>query len=48
MIVHKEFLLQQWTERINQLLPTAQVGRIQGDIVDIELEGQGKARAIFN
>jgi len=36
VIVHKEFLLQQWTERINQFLPTAQVGRIQGDIIDIE------------
>ena len=36
VIVHKEFLLQQWTERINQFLPTAQVGRIQGDVIDIE------------
>jgi len=36
VIVHKEFLLQQWKERINQFLPTAQVGRIQGDIIDIE------------
>ena len=36
VIVHKEFLLQQWTERINQFLPTAKVGRIQGDIIDIE------------
>jgi superfamily II DNA or RNA helicase len=36
VIVHKEFLLQQWTERINEFLPTAKVGRIQGDIIDIE------------
>ena len=36
VIVHKEFLLQQWKERINQFLPTAQVGRIQGDIIDID------------
>ena len=36
VIVHKEFLLQQWTERINQFLPTAKVGRIQGTIIDIE------------
>jgi superfamily II DNA or RNA helicase len=36
VIVHKEFLLQQWTERINQFLPTAKVGRIQGKIIDIE------------
>jgi superfamily II DNA or RNA helicase len=36
VIVHKEFLLQQWTERINQFLPTAKVGRIQGEVIDIE------------
>ena len=36
VIVHKEFLLQQWTERINQFLPTATVGRIQGEVIDIE------------
>jgi len=36
VIVHKEFLLQQWTERINQFLPGAKVGRIQGEIIDIE------------
>jgi len=36
VIVHKEFLLQQWTERIHQFLPTAKVGRIQGDVIDIE------------
>ena len=36
VIVHKEFLLQQWTERINQFLPTAKVGKIQGSVIDIE------------
>ena len=36
IIVHKEFLLNQWVERINQYLPTARIGRIQGQIVDIE------------
>jgi superfamily II DNA or RNA helicase len=36
VIVHKEFLLQQWTERINQFLPTAKVGKIQGDMIDVE------------
>jgi superfamily II DNA or RNA helicase len=36
VIVHKEFLLQQWTERIHQFLPTAKVGKIQGDVIDIE------------
>jgi superfamily II DNA or RNA helicase len=36
VIVHKEFLLEQWKERISQFLPTAKVGRIQGKIIDIE------------
>lgn len=36
VIVHKEFLLNQWVERIEQFLPNAKVGRIQGQIIDIE------------
>tara|TARA_B110000285_G_scaffold228080_1_gene290460 strand:- start:1078 stop:2739 length:1662 start_codon:yes stop_codon:yes gene_type:complete len=36
VIVHKEFLLNQWIERIHQFLPTARVGKIQGSTVDIE------------
>tara|TARA_B100001063_G_scaffold247024_2_gene289442 strand:+ start:59 stop:1600 length:1542 start_codon:yes stop_codon:yes gene_type:complete len=36
IIVHKEFLLRQWVERIEQFLPTARVGRIQGSIIDVE------------
>ena len=36
IIVHKEFLLRQWTERINQFLPSARVGKIQGEILDIQ------------
>lgn len=36
VIVHKTFLLNQWIERINQFIPTARVGKIQGQIVDIE------------
>lgn len=36
VIVHKEFLLNQWVERIQQFLPNARVGRIQGQIIDIE------------
>ena len=36
IIVHKEFLLNQWVERIEQFLPGARVGRIQGQIMDIE------------
>jgi len=36
IIVHKEFLMNQWIERIHQFLPTARVGKIQGQIIDIE------------
>lgn len=36
VIVNKEFLLNQWVERISQFLPDARVGRIQGPEVDIE------------
>ena len=36
VIVHKGFLLNQWIERISQFLPQARVGRIQGQILDIE------------
>lgn len=36
VIVHKEFLMNQWIERIQQFLPTAKVGKIQGSTVDIE------------
>ena len=35
VIVNKEFLLNQWVERIGQFLPTARVGRIQGPEIDI-------------
>ena len=36
IIVHKEFLLRQWIERIEQFLPNARVGRIQASVIDIE------------
>ena len=36
IIVHKEFLMNQWIERITEFLPTAKVGKIQGKIFDIE------------
>ena len=36
VIVHKGFLLNQWIERMTQFLPTARVGRIQGQVIDIE------------
>jgi len=36
IIVHKEFLMNQWIERIDQFLPGARIGKIQGQIMDIE------------
>ena len=36
IIVHKEFLLRQWKERIEQFLPDAKIGLIQGPTIDIE------------
>jgi len=36
VIVHKEFLMNQWIERIQQFLPAARVGKIQGPIIDID------------
>lgn len=36
IIVHKEFLMNQWIERIQQFLPKARVGKIQGPIIDID------------
>ena len=36
VIVHKEFLMNQWVERINQFIPTARIGKIQGPIIDVE------------
>lgn len=35
IIVHKEFLLNQWMERIADFLPTARVGKIQGNVFDV-------------
>jgi len=35
IIVHKEFLMNQWIERISEFLPTARVGKIQGTTFDI-------------
>lgn len=34
VIVHKEFLLEQWIERIREFLPAASIGRIQGSLID--------------
>ena len=36
VIVHKEFLMNQWIERIQQFIPNAKIGKIQGQIIDIE------------
>jgi superfamily II DNA or RNA helicase len=36
VIVHKEFLMNQWIERITQFLPEARVGKIQGQVIDID------------
>ena len=36
IIVHKEFLMNQWIERINRYYPNARIGKIQGKIIDID------------
>jgi len=36
IIVHKEFLMNQWIERIEQFIPNMRIGKIQGQIIDIE------------
>ena len=36
IIVHKEFLMNQWIERIEEFLPGAKVGKIQGPTFDVE------------
>jgi len=36
ILVHKEFLMNQWIERIAEFLPSARVGKIQGSIFDVE------------
>ena len=36
VVVHKNFLLSQWMERIAQFAPEARIGRIQGKVIDIK------------
>jgi superfamily II DNA or RNA helicase len=36
VLVHKEFLMNQWIERIREFLPMARIGRIQGMECDID------------
>ena len=44
VIVHKTFLLNQWTKRIQQFLPDARVGIIQGKKIDTEDKESGEER----
>lgn len=36
VIVHKGFLLNQWIERIEEFAPNARIGKIQGQVIDID------------
>ena len=36
VVVHKDFLMTQWRDRILELLPEAKIGKIQQDTVDID------------
>jgi len=36
IIVHKEFLMNQWIERINKYYPNARIGKIQAQVIDID------------
>jgi superfamily II DNA or RNA helicase len=36
VLVHNTFLRDQWMERISAFLPNARIGRVQGDILEIE------------
>jgi len=38
IIVHKSFLADQWAERIRQFLPSATIGRIQGDTINTDAD----------
>lgn len=35
IVVHKEFLMNQWLQEISEFLPTARVGHIQGKVYDV-------------
>lgn len=36
VVVHKDFLMTQWRDRILQFLPSARIGKVQQDTIDIE------------
>lgn len=38
IIVHKEFLVSQWIERIEQFLPNVTIGKIQGKVMEIDAD----------
>ena len=50
ILVHKEFLMEQWMKRIEEFLPTARVGKIQGPVRDIENKDivLGMIQSIYN
>jgi hypothetical protein len=36
ILVHKEFLMNQWIERIDEFLPGAKIGKIQGNVCEVQ------------
>jgi len=36
IVVHKEFLMTQWYDRINEFIPNAKIGKIQQNTIDID------------
>jgi superfamily II DNA or RNA helicase len=36
IVVHKEFLANQWSEKIKEFCPGATIGRVQGDVFDVD------------
>ena len=36
VLVHKDFLMTQWRDRIQEFLPNARIGKIQQDTIDVE------------
>ena len=36
VVVHKQFLMDQWIERIRQFVPSAEVGRLKQNVADVE------------
>lgn len=38
ILVHKEFLADQWIENIKRFSPNSTIGRVQGDVIDIDAD----------